>query len=99
MHLAWPPGATGMILRDLNLHQKKNSLSLPDANTRLQAVISGNGLGMQDEFAEPEIESSQLVWLSEIAISNFAYCIVMPTKGQLSPAANIFVDWMRAQDF
>ena len=22
-----------------------------------QAVISGNGLGMQDEFAEPEIES------------------------------------------
>jgi len=100
------PDASGMAawrdwhdLAGLKFTPKKNSLSLPDANTRLQAVISGNGLGMQDEFAEPEIESGQLVWLSEIAISNFAYCIVMPTKGQLSPAANIFIDWMRAQDF
>lgn len=100
------PDASGMAawrdwhdLAGLKFTPKKNSLSLPDANTRLQAVISGNGLGMQDDFAEPEIESGQLVWLSEIAISNFAYCIVMPTKGQISPAANIFVDWMRAQDF
>ena len=100
------PDASGMAawrdwhdLAGLKFTPKKNSLSLPDANTRLQAVISGNGLGMQDDFAEPEIESGQLVWLSEIAISNFAYCIVMPTKEQLSPAANIFVDWMRAQDF
>ena len=99
------PDASGMAawrdwhdLAGLKFTPKKNSLSLPDANTRLQAVISGNGLGMQDDFAEPEIESGQLVWLSEIAISNFAYCIVM-TKEQLSPAANIFVDWMRAQDF
>jgi|TARA_B100001093_G_scaffold68595_1_gene58778 DNA-binding transcriptional LysR family regulator len=90
--------AVMLYLAGLKFTPKKNSLSLPDANTRLQAVISGNGLGMQDEFAEPEIESGQLVWLSEIAISNFAYCIVIPTKGQLSPAANIFVDWMRAQD-
>ena len=100
------PDASGMAawrdwhdLAGLKFTPKKNSLSLPDANTRLQAVISGNGLGMQDKFAEPEIESGQLVWLSEIAISNFAYCIVMSTKEQLSPAANNFVAWMRAQDF
>ena len=100
------PDASGMAawrdwhdIAGLTFAPKKNALSLPDANSRLQAVISGNGLGMQDKFAEPEIESGQLVWLSEIAIYNFAYCIVMPTKGQLSPAANIFVDWMRAQNF
>lgn len=100
------PDASGMAawrdwhdIAGLTFAPKKNALSLPDANSRLQAVISGNGLGMQDKFAEPEIESGQLVWLSEIAISNFAYCIVMPTKKQLSPAANNFVAWMRAQDF
>ena len=100
------PDASGMAawrdwhdIAGLTFAPKKNALSLPDANSRLQAVISGNGLGMQDKFAEPEIESGQLVWLSEIAISNFAYCIVMPTKEQLSPAANNFVAWMRAQDF
>ena len=100
------PDASGMAawrdwhdIAGLTFAPKKNALSLPDANSRLQAFISGNGLGMQDKFAEPEIESGQLVWLSEIAISNFAYCIVMPTKEQLSPAANNFVAWMRAQDF
>ncbi|MDB3948481.1 hypothetical protein N9370_01785 [Paracoccaceae bacterium] len=54
---------------------------------------------MQDEFAEPEIESGQLPLLSDIVISNFAYCILQPKTGQISPEANIFVDWLRAQDF
>jgi len=99
------PDASGMAawrdwhdLAGLTFMPRKNALSLPDANSRLQAVIAGNGLGMQDAFAEPEIESGQLVWLSDIAISNFAYCIVPPTTGKITPVANIFVHWMRAQD-
>jgi LysR family glycine cleavage system transcriptional activator len=98
------PDASGMAawrdwhdLAGLKFTPKKNSLSLPDANTRLQAVISGNGLGMQDDFAEPEIESGQLVWLSEIALSNFAYCIVMPAKPTSSPATEVFKTWIMAQ--
>ena len=62
-------------------------------------VIAGNGLGMQDAFAEPEIESGHLVWISELALTNFAYCIALPTKGNISAAAEIFQDWIRAQDF
>ena len=99
------PDASGMAawrdwhdLAGLTFIPRKNALSLPDANSRLQAVIAGNGLGMQDAFAKPEIESGQLVWLSDIAISNFAYCIVPPTTGKITPVANIFVHWMRAQD-
>jgi DNA-binding transcriptional LysR family regulator len=99
------PDASGMAawrdwhdIAGLTFAPRKNALSLPDANSRLQAVIAGNGLGMQDAFAKPEIESGQLVWLSDIAISNFAYCIVPPTTGKITPVANIFVHWMRAQD-
>ena len=55
-------------------------------------------IGLRHAFAKPEIESGQLVWLSDIAISNFAYCIVPPTTGKITPVANIFVHWMRAQD-
>lgn len=98
------PDASGMAawrdwhdLAGLTFAPRKNSLSLPDANSRLQAVIAGNGLGMQDAFAEPEIESGQLVWLSGIAISNFAYCIVQPTKLTASPAAEVFKTWITAQ--
>ena len=75
----------------------KNALSLPDANSRLQAVIAGNGLGMQDELAEPEIESGRLVWLSELALTNFAYCILLPTNGNISAAAKIFRCWIRTK--
>jgi LysR family glycine cleavage system transcriptional activator len=78
---------------------KKNTLSLPDANSRLQAVIASNGLALMDTLAEPEIESGHLVWISEIALTNFTYCISRPTKGQISPAAEIFINWIRAQDF
>ena len=100
------PDASGMAAwRDwhnaagLTFAPRKNALSLPDANSRLQAVIAGNGLGMQDAFAEPEIESGHLVWISDLALTNFAYCISPPTKGNISAAAEIFRDWIRAQDF
>ena len=100
------PDASGMAawrdwhdLAGLTFAPRKNALSLPDANSRLQAVIAGNGLGMQDAFAEPEIESGHLVWLSELALTNFAYCISLPTKGTITAAAELFRDWIRAQDF
>ena len=63
---------------------------LPDANSRLQEVIAGNGLGLQDKFAEPEIASGHLVRISEVALTNFAYCVVPPTNGKISAAAEIF---------
>ncbi len=98
------PDASGMVawrdwhdLAGLTFAPRKNALSLPDANSRLQAVIAGNGLGMQDAFAEPEIESGRLVWLSDIAISNFAYCIVQPEKPTASPATEVFKTWITAQ--
>jgi DNA-binding transcriptional LysR family regulator len=100
------PDASGMAawrdwhdLAGLTFAPRKNALSLPDANSRLQAVIAGNGLGMQDAFAEPEIESGHLVWISDLALTNFAYCISLPTKGTITAAAKLFRDWIRAQAF
>lgn len=78
----------------------RNALSLPDANSRLQAVISGNGLGLQDAFAEPEIKSGRLVWISELGLTNFAYCIMRPAKGHQGhhTAAATFKEWLSKQD-
>ncbi len=100
------PDASGMAawrdwhdLAGLTFAPRKNALSLPDANSRLQAVIAGNGLGMQDEFAEPEIESGKLVWISELTLRNFAYCMSLPTRANISEAAEVFRDWIRVQEF
>jgi DNA-binding transcriptional LysR family regulator len=104
--IALLPDASGMAawrewhdVAGLTFAPARNALSLPDANSRLQAVIAGNGLGMQDAFAEPEIESGRLIWVSEIALTNFAYCITPPAKGRISAEAEIFRDWIKAQDF
>ena len=83
----------------LTFEPARNSLSLPDANSRLQAVIAGNGLGMQDELAEPEVESGRLVWISDLAITNYAYCIVPSSHLVLTSVAGLFRDWLTAQKF
>lgn len=82
----------------LTFAPKKNMLSVPDANSRFHEVRAGNGLGMQDKFAEPEIANSHLEWISEVPLTNFAYCIVPPTNGKISAAAEIFRGWLMAQD-
>ena len=100
------PDASGMAawrdwhdLVGLTFAPRKNTLSMPDANSRLEAVIAGIGMGMQDEFAEPEIESGKLVWISELTLRNFAYCMLLPTRANISEAAEVFRDWIRVQEF
>ena len=52
-----------------------------------------------DSLAEPDIERGNLVWISEIALTNFAYCVVPPTNGKISTAAASFRNWIKTQDF
>ena len=75
------------------------SVQLPDANTRLQAVISGHGIALLDELAQPELDTGQMVRISDIAIENFAYYLVPGLRKPLSPAADSFRSWLKDQDF
>ena len=79
-----------------NLHNCFGSYTWKDGNKYVGEWQFGK---MQDEFAEAEIESGRLVWLSELALTNFAYCISLPTSGNISAAAKIFRDWIRAKNF
>ena len=53
-------------LAGLPYSPRHKSVHLPDANTRLQAVSSGHGIALLDELAKSEIESGQLVGVSDI---------------------------------
>ena len=72
---------------------------LPDANTRLQAVDSGHGIALLDELAKPEIESGQLVGVSDIFLEDFAYYLIPGLKQQLSASASNFQSWLESQPF
>jgi LysR family glycine cleavage system transcriptional activator len=72
---------------------------LPDANSRLQAVISGNGIALLDELAKPEIDSGLLKPISDIWLAGYGYYVI-PSKNQgTSTAAIRFEEWLRDQPF
>ena len=77
----------------------QKSVHLPDANTRLQAVISGHGIALLDELAQPEIEAGQMVRISDIVLGHFAYYLVPGLKQPMSPAAANFQSWLKSQTF
>jgi len=73
-----------------------SSLTIPDSNTRVQAVIDGQGLGLWDDLVAPEISVGQLVKVSNVALDDSGYTIVLPRAARHA-AANAFIDWIRAE--
>jgi hypothetical protein len=51
-------------------------VQLPDANNRLQAVISGNGIALLNELAKPEIDAGLLAPLSKISLEGYGYYVI-----------------------
>lgn len=51
------------------------SLTIPDSNSRVQAVIDGQGLGLWDDLVAPEISAGQLIKLSNVALDDSGYTL------------------------
>ncbi|MEP4552682.1 MAG: LysR family transcriptional regulator [Tateyamaria sp.] len=100
------PDASGMegwklwhALAGFNYDPRHKPVHLPDANSRLQAVISGNGIALLDELAKPEIDAGVLAPLSEIWLEGYGYYVIPAKNQRLSAAATRFEDWLREQPF
>ena len=100
------PDASGMEgwrdwhrLAGLSYAPRHKPVHLPDANTRLQAVISGHGIALLDELAKPEIEAGQLVEISDIFLTDFAYYLIPGLNKQISTSASDFRSWLMSQTF
>ena len=101
------PDASGMegwklwhALTGLNYDPRHKPVHLPDANSRLQAVISGNGIALLDELAKPEIDAGLLKPISDIWLAGYGL-LRDPCKERrhLSTAATRFEGWLRDQPF
>lgn len=100
------PDASGMegwklwhALAGFDYDPRHKPVHLPDANSRLQAVISGNGIALLDELAKPEIDAGLLVPLSEIWLEAYGYYVIPAKNQRLSAAATRFEEWLRDQPF
>ena len=74
----------------------KSSLVIPDSNSRVQAVIDGQGIALWDDLVTPEIISGQLVELTDRKLDTSGYYIVC-TKDPRSAQVKAMIDWLLAR--
>ena len=89
-------GAPGMKPRDFLIGPAGRASSFQDSNSRVQAVIDGQGLALWDSLVTPEFEAGTLVPVSKIWLEASGYYIVHPKPG-LSRAAAAFQDWILSE--
>ena len=69
------------------------SLTIPDSNSRVQAVVDGQGIAMWDDLVASEFGNGTLVRLSDVRVENAGYFLVF-TDQPMSQSAEAFLDWL-----
>ena len=80
----------------LSYEPSPSSLTIPDSNSRVQAVIDGQGIALWDDLVFPEIEAGKLVRVSDVTLSSAGYYLVENSK-PLTTAALAFLTWLKSE--
>lgn len=72
------------------------SLIIPDPNVRVQAVIDGQGVALNDALVQSEIEAGRLFRLSDVALIEYGYFLAYDDDALANPDVAQFVDWITA---
>ena len=79
----------------LSHQMRKDTLIIPDPNVRVQAVIDGQGIALNDRLIKQEIEEGKLVRLSEVELSSYGYFLARPSSGPNAHSVEEFVQWLK----
>ena len=69
------------------------SLTIPDSNSRVKAVVDGQGIALWDDLVASEFGNGTLVRLSDVRVENAGYFLVF-TDQPMSQSAEAFLDWL-----
>ena len=73
------------------------SLTIPDSNSRVQAVVDGQGIALWDDLVASEFGNGTLVRLSDVRVENAGYFLVF-TDQPMSQSAEAFLDWLLVEN-
>lgn len=76
---------------------KVDSLVIPDPNVRVQAVIDGQGVSLNDRLIEKELLEEKLFRLSEFQLESYGYFLVYPSRSKFAPNVETFAKWLLAE--
>jgi LysR family glycine cleavage system transcriptional activator len=82
-------------LAGLDFSQSQKGLSIADSNSRVQAVIDGQGIALWDLLVSPELSSGRLHYLSDIWLDNYGYYVQAKKSNLESKAVGLFLNWLR----
>ncbi len=72
----------------------RDGLVIPDPNVRVQAVIDGQGVALNDALVADELAAGQLHRVSAIELSNYGYFLAYPKGALGNPGLEAFRDWI-----
>ena len=83
----------------LPYNPRADSLVFVDSNSRVQAVIDGQGIALWDVLVTPELENGDLVFVSDVRLEGFGYHLVYPNGSpeERDDGASSFRRWVLAQ--
>ena len=73
------------------------TLIIPDPNVRVQAVIDGQGIALNDALVSSEIDSKQLYRLSNHDLANYGYFLVYKPGALSNPGIRAFAEWIKQE--
>jgi DNA-binding transcriptional LysR family regulator len=74
---------------------RKDTLIIPDPNVRVQAVIDGQGVALNDDLVAQEIAAGKLVRLSDAELTSYGYFLAIPRTRNRSDSVDSFIAWLQ----
>ena len=74
-----------------------DELVIPDPNVRVQAVIDGQGIALNDALVASELESGRLRQISPVLLGNYGYFLCYPAGALETEALAAFHNWIASQ--
>ena len=74
--------------------QRIDTLIIQDPSVRVQAVLDGQGIALNDELTREEINAGRLFRLSESELSDYGYFLAYDESILKNPAAAKFMQWV-----
>ncbi len=79
---------------DFPYERTQNNLTIPDPNVRVQAVIDGQGIAINDDLVRDEIEKGSLFPISSVSMSNYGYYLAYREGALENEALESFRSWI-----
>ena len=79
---------------DLTYRDTRDELVIPDPNVRVQAVIDGQGVALNDALVADELAAGRLQRISDVALDDYGYFLATPKGALDNPALAAFHDWI-----